>query len=236
MKPGQHQLMREVEDAHWWYQVLRGLVKDALQRHAQGGRCLLDAGCGTGGMLARLPSWEAHGCDLAAEGVELCRERGLRQVIVSSVHEMPYQDGFFDALLALDVLYHARVDPVRALVEMRRVLAPGGLLIVNVPAFECLRGAHDDAVEGARRYRLRSLMRLLTVQGFEVVEAHYWNAWLFLPLWLRRHTSRAEKGDLALPPAWLNRLLARIGRVDAALCRRWRMPFGSSAFVVARRQ
>lgn len=235
MKPGQHQLMREVEDAHWWYQVLRGLVVAALQRHAQSGRRLLDAGCGTGGMLAMLHAWETHGCDLAAEAVELCRERGLHQVLVSSVHEMPYEDGIFDTVLSLDVLYHARVDPVRALAEMRRVLAPGGLLIVNVPAFECLRGAHDHAVEGARRYRLRSLIRLLAAQGFDIIEAHYWNAWLFLPLWLRRHLSRAEAGDLALPPAWLNRVLASAGHADAALCRRLRIPFGSSAFLVARR-
>ena len=235
MKPGQHQLMREVEDAHWWYQVLRGLVMVALQRHAQSGRRLLDAGCGTGGMLVRLDDWERRGCDLSAEAGELCRERGMRQVIVSGVHEMPYADGLFDAVLSLDVLYHARVDPVRALVEMRRVLAPGGLLIVNVPSFECLRGAHDDAVEGARRYRLRSLIRLLAAQGFDIVEAHYWNAWLFLPLWLRRHLSHAETGDLALPPAWLNRILTWAGHVDAALCRRLRIPFGSSAFLVARR-
>jgi SAM-dependent methyltransferase len=228
--------MRGVEDAHWWYQVLHGLVADALRRHAQGGRHLLDAGCGTGGMLARLDAWETHGCDLSAEAVEFCRERGLRQVLVSSVHEMPYADGFIDVVLSLDVLYHARVDPVRALVEMRRVLAPHGLLVVNVPAFECLRGTHDDAVEGARRYRLRSLVRLLAAQGFDIVEAHYWNAWLFLPLWLRRLTSSAEAGDLSLPPAWLNQLLIRGGRIDAALCRRWRMPFGTSAFVVARRQ
>ena len=235
MKPGQHQLMREVEDAHWWYQVLRGLVVAALQRHVQSDRRLLDAGCGTGGMLARLHAWETHGCDLAAEAVELCRERGLHQVLVSSVHEMPYEDGIFDAVLSLDVLYHARVDPVRALAEMRRVLAPGGLLVVNMPAFECLRGAHDHAVEGARRYRLRSLIRLLAAQGFDIIEAHYWNSWLFLPLWLRRHLSRAEAGDLALPPAWLNRVLASAGHADAALCRRLRIPFGSSVFLVARR-
>lgn len=235
MKPGQHQIMRRVEDEHWWYQVLRGLVVDALQRHAQGGRRLLDAGCGTGGMLARLGDWETRGCDLSAEAVELCRERGLRQVIVSSVHEMPFEDGFFDAVLALDVLYHAQVDPARALDEMRRVLGPGGLLIVNVPAFECLRGAHDDAVEGARRYRLQALLRQLVAHGFDAVEAYYWNAWLFLPLWLRRLTSSAEAGDLSLPPAWLNRLLVRIGRVDAVLCRHWHIPFGTSAFVVARR-
>lgn len=236
MKPGQHQLMRRVEDAHWWYQVLRGLVKKALQRHAQVGRCLLDAGCGTGGMLAQLDEWHRHGCDLSAEAVELCRERSLRDVIVSTVHDMPYADGFFDAVLCLDVLYHARVDPSLGLREMHRVLAAGGLLIVNVPAFDCLRGAHDEAVEGLRRYRLRPLIHLLAAHGFDIVQAHYWNAWLFLPLWLRRRCSRATAGDLALPPAWLNRLLASIGRLDAMLCRRWRIPFGSSALVVARRQ
>lgn len=233
MKAGQYDLMRQVEDEHWWYRVLRGQVLQALQ-DLPAGAALLDAGCGTGGMLAKLTHHAAHGCDLAAEAVEQCRARGLERVVVSSVHAMPYADESFDAVLSLDVLYHAQVDEHLALSEMRRVLKRGGLLILNVPAFDCLRGAHDVAVDGLRRYRRGRLRRLLRTHGFEIVEAHYWNAWLFLPLLLRRWFSQDEAGDLALPPRWLNALLAAGGRLDAALCRHTRLPLGTSLRVVAR--
>jgi hypothetical protein len=114
------------------------------------------------------------------------------------------------------------------------VLKRGGVLILNVPAFDCLRGAHDAAVDGVRRYRLRGMKRLLRIHGFEIVEAHYWNAWLFLPLLLRRWCSQSAEGDLAMPPRWLNGLLTVGGKLDAALCRHTRMPFGTSLHVVAK--
>ncbi|MBK8038824.1 MAG: class I SAM-dependent methyltransferase [Verrucomicrobiaceae bacterium] len=234
MKAGQHELMRQVEDDHWWYRVLHEQVLRVLRSAVPPGQSLLDAGCGTGGMLCLLNEWQTHGCDIAAEAVEQCRARGLVRVVVSSVHAMPYADESFEAVLSLDVLYHARVDEHLALSELRRVLKRGGLLILNVPAFDCLRGAHDVAVDGVRRYRRDRLNRLLRSHGFEVVEAHYWNAWLFLPLLLRRWFSQCAEGDLALPPKWLNALLTAGGRLDAALCRHTRIPLGSSLMVVAR--
>ena len=81
MKAGQHQLMRQVEDEHWWYRVLRGQVVRALSRMVPEGWSLLDAGCGTGGMLSWLRGWEAHGCEIAAEAVEHCRARGLQPTL-----------------------------------------------------------------------------------------------------------------------------------------------------------
>lgn len=234
MKPGQHQIMRGVEDEHWWYRVLHQQVLGSLRRWLPSRGRVLDAGCGTGGMLSLLGEWETHGCDIAAEAVELCRARGLEQVVVSNVHEMPYADHRFDALLSLDVLYHAQVDEHRALLEMRRVLRPDGLLILNVPAFECLRGAHDAAVDGVRRYRLRSMTQLLRSHGYTVVEAHYLNAWLFLPLLLRRWFSQNTNGDLALPTRRLNAMLATLGHLDAILCRHTKFPMGTSLRVVAR--
>jgi hypothetical protein len=85
-----------------------------------------------------------------------------------------------------------------------------------------------------RRYRRGELNRLLRTHDFEIVEAHYWNVWLFLPLLLRRWISQSAEGDLAMPPRWLNALLAAGGKLDAALCRHTRLPLGTSLFVVAR--
>ena len=233
MKPGQLELLRAVEDVHWWHRTLQVQVLEALRHHVRPGATVLDAGCGTGGLLARLSEYSTCGCDASARAVELCSARGLARVTQARVESLPYADETMDAVLSLDVLYHAEVDDTVALREMSRVLRPGGILIVNTAAFECLRGAHDEAVCGARRYRKAALAAQVTAAGFEVQIASYWNAWLFPALWLRRRFFKAVHGDLKLPPRWLNSLLERVARLDAWICRCLRVPWGSSILLVA---
>ncbi len=249
MHAREYRLLRQVEDQHWWYAILHGQVLDALAQRVPEKPWVLDAGCGTGGMIQRLhnaqPEWRLEGVDADAAAAAYCLGRGLRNVTVTvgDVAALPYPDVSFDAVLSLDVLYHAGVDEERALQEMVRVLRPGGLLVLNLPAFECLRGSHDVAVCGARRYKACQVRSLLMRHSLEAEMMHYWNAWLFPPLLLRRrwtrllaaHEGGASRSDVALPPCWLNRLLTALGKVDASLCRRWRLPWGSSLFAVARK-
>ncbi|WP_395740816.1 class I SAM-dependent methyltransferase [Prosthecobacter sp.] len=238
--------MRSVEDRHWWYVVLRGLVEHALAGRLAPRSRLLDAGCGTGGTLEYLQTRNGElalaGIDLSEQAVNCCRQRGLSAVKVGAVEALPFEEGTFDAVLSLDVLYHTGVDEKQALAEMRRVLRPDGLLVMNLPAFEGLRGSHDVAVHGARRYAAGQVRSLLERSCFAVEKVHYWNAWLFLPLLLWRQMSRLAAGpargnvsDLKLTPAWMNSVLAGMGRMDAGLCQEFHIPFGSSVFAIARK-
>lgn len=241
MDEREHDLLRRVEDRHWWHRVLRHQALRAV-RTAPCGAHVLDVGCGTGGMLSCLSEFEAHGVDLSPHAVKLCHERGLQNVTQASAHELPFPDGRFDAVLSLDVLYHADVDESRALTEMRRVLKPGGMLALNLPAFECLRGAHDEAVRGVRRYKPCHVRSLLESHSLRVEMIHHWNAWLFLPLLTWRLWSRLAAGkkaaaghsDLRVSLGRLNPLLFFAGCFDAWLCRLLRVPFGTSIFATAR--
>lgn len=246
MHAPEYDTLRAVEDRHWWYAVLRSLVLCALAGRLPPRGHLLDAGCGTGGMLdflrGRIRHLDVEGIDVSAQAVGHCQRRGLSTIREGSVHELPFDDGDFDAVLSLDVLYHAEVDEERALAEMSRVLRPGGLLVLNLPAFECLRGSHDAAVCGVRRYMAYHVRSLLEHHSLRVEMIHYWNAWLFLPLLIWRRWSRLglkpemePASDVKLPPAWLNRSLKTAGRLDACLCRVLRLPFGSSVFAVAKK-
>lgn len=245
MHPAEYERMRAVEDRHWWYAVLRWQVLRVLTGRLGAGGRILDAGCGTGGMMERLRQarrgWEAHGIDQSPAAVACCRGRGLANVKEGDVGCLPYEDTVFDAVLCLDVLYHAGVQPDAALREMLRVLRPGGVLVVNLPAFEVLRGSHDVAVCGVRRYSACHVRKWEQTHTLALAMTHYWNAWLFLPLLIRRQWSRralasspvSPASDVALPPRWMNSLLTLLGKMDAWACRIFRLPFGTSLLAVA---
>lgn len=245
MNTAEYDLLRSVEDHHWWHRLLRAQVTRVIDEKLKGCGRLLDAGCGTGGMLRHLQKHasglEFKGLDHCPAAVRHCHERGVL-VLEGSLHDMPFEGGFFNMVLSLDVLYHQAVEEARALEEMNRVLREGGWLVLNLPAFDCLRGSHDAAVQGARRYRAGGVHAMLTRHGFEVVESHYWNAWPFLPMLLWRQISRRRRtlpqelrSDLAVQAGWLANLLYGIGMMDVQACRRLHLPFGSSILAVARK-
>jgi SAM-dependent methyltransferase len=247
--PHEYDTMRRLEGTYWWYQVLRTEVASDLSgRFGAGKRCrLLDAGCGTGGMLNVLreacPEAEMTGLDVSALAVKYCRERGFTDVTQGSVDGMPFSDATFDVALSLDVLYHKDVSEERAVSEIARVVKAGGCVILNLPAFDVLRGSHDVAVHGARRYTIERMRKLLETGGLKAETIFYWNAWLFVPLLAWRLLTRfgkpseeiGTKGDLSQVPSQLNALLTTLGRLDFAACRRLHPPFGTSVYTVARK-
>src|SRR5262249_40616432 len=77
-------------------------------------------------------------------------------VVRGDVGRLPFADAAFDAVLSLDVLYHiAAPGDLAALREIARVLKPGGHAVLNLPAYEFLRGRHDLAIHTRQRYTRR---------------------------------------------------------------------------------
>lgn len=249
MDEHEYALMRRVEDSHWWYAALRGSVAGevkALLSGRTGGR-ILDAGCGTGGMMEALrrenPAWKLCGLDSSPVAIGHTRERGFQDLALGSVDALPYAAASFDVVLSLDILYFEGVDEARAMGEFQRVLKPGGVLVLNLPAFDFLRGRHDVAVKGVRRYTPARVRELIARSGLEAPRVHCWNLWLFLPILCWRLLSRvpvaggtaAPRSDLSMPHAFPNSVLAAIARLDMALCRAISSPLGTSVQAVARK-
>jgi 2-polyprenyl-3-methyl-5-hydroxy-6-metoxy-1,4-benzoquinol methylase len=102
--------MRSVEDHHWWYAVLRQQVALALRSRLNRGARILDAGCGTGGMYAKLArEWDCYGLDASICAIQFCKERGWHKAQLGDIHALPYESRTFSAVLSLDVLYHSAV-------------------------------------------------------------------------------------------------------------------------------
>jgi SAM-dependent methyltransferase len=165
---------------------------------------------------------------------------------VNLLESWPHQ---YDVVLSMDVLYHRDVDPVEALRGMRRLLNPGGLLLVNVAAMPCLRRGHDERVMGARRFLPRDLRRLVQQSGVAVESIRYWNGWLTPLLWLQlqlemlRSPGRSEpaekkpnESEIRLPPPWLNRMLEALLQAEFLCSEVLPLPFGSSLFMKGRRE
>ncbi|MEY4483388.1 MAG: hypothetical protein RL693_840 [Verrucomicrobiota bacterium] len=248
MQDSEYDTMRQVEDTFWWYLALRKHVVSVLKNIAdvKDQAAILDAGCGTGGMLQHLreanPTWDLHGLDFSALALEHTKKRGFEHLILASVDVIPCPEACFDAVVSLDVLYHQAVDENKAMGEFFRILKPGGLLVLNLPAFDFLTGSHDVAVEGARRYTSSQMRKLLTDHGFVIEQLHYWNAWLFLPIMFWRLISRLfssghnPNSDLAHLPPIVNHALALLTKMDITLSRLLHLPFGTSVFAVARKK
>ena len=245
MKPEEHEIMRAVEDHYWWYQALRQHVVD-LVKSAGPNFSLLDAGCGSGGMLAalreRFPQAELSGIDAFERGIELTAERGLgTRLLTASVHELPFPGDSFDFVLSLDVWSHAGVDDALAAHETQRVLRPGGRLILNLAAFEFLKGAHDHATDVTRRYRRPEVRALLEGAGFTIEHLTYWNLTLTPPIALARRLSRRQIGreavrsDLHPLPPFLNTVLKALATLELRASRHLSLPFGTSVLAVARK-
>jgi len=242
VEPEFYERYAQLERTHWWFRGRRTIVLGLLADRLEGSPLdVLDFGCGTGGMLDGLGRFgHVVGVDADVRAVELSRSRGhdVRHIVGDA--SLPFDDGSFDAVTALDVLEHLRED-VAALRELRRVLRPSGVLLATVPAFQSLWGDQDVVSHHFRRYRAPQLASRLRDAGFEVERTTYFNTLLFPPiaairvgrrLWRR---PRAAQSDFELGSNRFDGVLARVFRCEAPILARRSLPFGVSALAIAHR-
>ncbi len=240
MRQDEYATMFRVEEAHWWYRALHRLIFQTLEAELPDWRekRILDAGCGTGAILQTLGNPEKNfGIDLAPEAIAFCRERGLENVRQADICDLPFANDSFDAVICSSVLYHEWVRDVPAAIgEMRRVLRPGGLLVINVPAFRVLHSAHDVAVMTARRFRKSELRDLLLDQNFFIRRLTYWTTLLFPLAVLARTFGGSKMGrDFESTRSWSQRFLETIMSFELKILPRISFPFGVALFAVARK-
>jgi SAM-dependent methyltransferase len=230
----------EVEERHWWHRGMRSLSAAMLGERLSGG-AVLDSGCGTGGFLAwamRAGEFErGSGIDVSPEAIELARRRVPdAELHVAPVAELPFADDSFDLVTLNDVLQHIPEDEVvRSLSEIRRVLLPGGALLVRTGGARRERRERPDW----RAYDRRSLAREVERGGLRPLRVTYVNLVPSLAAALRGRGPHAptheSHGIPSLPPRAVAAPAALLMSAEAALIRRTRaaLPYGHTLMALA---
>jgi len=118
------------------------------------------------GLRPRLPLEGTHFIDLSAAAVSALRSHGANAVL-GLVSSLPFGDGVFQLVCALDIVEHVEDDD-GALAELARVAAPGAALLLSVPLHPGHWTAFDDFVGHRRRYEPERLLEKLARHGFAV--------------------------------------------------------------------
>jgi SAM-dependent methyltransferase len=231
--------MREAEDHYWWFVSRRRLALSLLDRFAPDAQRVLDVGSGTGALLSELQRtrWAA-GLDFSPLAVEFCRKRQLQNLVVGNAEDVPFRIGSFDAVVSLDTLEHVP-DHESAARGIARALKPGGVLVLNVPAFRWLWGPHDVALMHQRRYTRAEVKALLEGAGLTVEKLSYSVFLLFPVVVLIRLLDKFKRGPakVSLPKVSgpSNRLLVKLQDMEARWVAAGSLPWGSSVVAVARK-
>ncbi len=241
MNPDEYRLMYSLEEEHWYFKGKRRIVSDFIGRHISYSTKphILDVGCGTGRMAEELSALgDLVALDPSSEATAYTRSRGFFSVAQGSADALPFENESFDLVTALDVIEHVRNDDM-ALSEMARVLRPGGIAMITVPAFMFLWSGHDEALHHFRRYRKPELAEKVANAGLLVRRCTYFNAIVFpvvAPMRIARRglgIDSQTSDTTQLPAKWLNQLLLEMILAEMKVLRSFDLPVGVSLLCLA---
>jgi SAM-dependent methyltransferase len=234
------------EQNDWWFEARRRIVLELIARHEKGPngqRDVLDAGCGTGITLRYIERFgQVFGVDNQMVALKFCRSRDAKWLTCAPIEELPFADSSFDIVTCLDVIEHIE-DDRRAVAEIVRVIRPGGLLVLTVPAFEVFWSDHDVINHHRRRYRRPQIVQLLG-SGMKIDLLSYYNTHLFplavfvrllkrieMKLW--PSATRKVTAENTYLPRSINGLFSRIFGSEIFWLKRGALPIGLSIICVA---
>ena len=241
MQIDEYRKLAETEDGMWYFHALNQRMLLPLQPWRGKPARVLDAGCGTGGLIRTLSSQEPHwtitGLDFSPIACSLARESTSAETVEGSITELPFPGESFDIVTCADVLSQVP-DGSTALREFARVLRPGGVAVINVAAYRWMWTYHDDTCETYHRYRKSELLRMVQACGLRPLQASYANMLVFPLIIARRKLlpPRAATSDVQQYPTVVNSFCGAMARLEHAWLRRGgSLPTGCSVFLAARK-
>ena len=234
--------MFDKEDDYWWFAARREMVLMLLKKYVKKGTRLLDAGCGTGILTKTIENaYKVTAIDVSKKALALARKRKPKAKLLWANLEkrLPFPKDSFTGITLLDVLEH--IDDRKSLPNLARVMKPEGVIIITVPAYPWLFSYWDILHQHKRRYTRTHLIQVLKQYGFTIEHSSYFNT-LFFPLilFVRIIKSSFDKShrdsDCFEMPKKTNNFLHAIFKKETFLATKFRIPFGLSLLVVARKK
>lgn len=242
MEISEYKNIYENESNHFIYltrhQLIITLFKKYVRKHRPN---ILDAGCGTGLLAKKMEKFGiVWGVDLSPEAIRFAKLRGVKTKRASITH-LPFKKNAFDVVTCVDVIYHKAIkDDSKALKEFFRVLKPGGLLIIRVPANKWLELIHDQHVHTRQRYNRSELKNKLLQTGFDIKKISFIDT-LLLPLAILQSVKEkiilSNKATSSIRPLSkpINILLTKILSFEVSLISKINLPFGIGLVAVCRK-
>lgn len=233
------------EATHFYYvgyhQIILFLLKRYINKSSKKLN-ILDAGCGTGLLTKKLTQFgSVWGVDMSEEAVKFAKKRRLN-VKKGSVTKIPFKDKTFDVVVSIDVLCHQSIQNDHlALMEFNRVLKPDGLLVLKLPAYNWLHGSHDLLVQTKKRYADKDFSKEVKKAKFKILYLTYLGSFL-LPIVIFKHLKEILTNSVSphssVENIWnpLNKLLIFLFKVERFLLQIYRIPFGISFLLFARKK
>ena len=239
-----HRLMADLEEKSFWFDHRASVLATVLDRHPAPG-CLFDVGGGNGYMVRETRGLGVDSIlvEPGEDGARTALARGLAPVVNATLASAGFRGETLAAVGLFDVLEHIE-DDGGFLRDVRALLRPGGRVYITVPAFTVLWSADDVRAGHFRRYRAKSMRRVLDEAGLELEFSSYFFLSLTLPIFLvrslpsrfgLRRAQGARRAEHARPRGIVGRLFDMALDLELRLLRRYRSPMGSSLFVVAKR-
>ncbi len=207
-------ILARAEYEHWWFQSRRAITGYVFWKKlpkTQEKLKILSVGCGTGAELEHIGQFgEVTGIDIDPEVVQFCRAKGLN-VVQMNLLDLSFAAETFDIVVAMDVLEHIKED-YKALEKLEHVLKKNGLLLITVPALQCLWSSFDEEGEfpHVRRYTKKSLLSLIGSQKLIPEKISYYNFFLFPLAYFTRKSDKSFASQMVGMPAWQNTILRLI--------------------------
>jgi SAM-dependent methyltransferase len=230
--------MSAQEQDHWWFVARRAIIDHLIHAHVPlpSDARILEAGCGTGGNLALLAQYGAlDAMEYDEDARALATAHGLCRVEAGALPDaIGFGETRYDMIALLDVLEHIDEDEV-ALRALGARLAPGGRLLLTVPAAPWLWSDHDVLHHHKRRYTHERMLDVVRAAGLKVEVSGYFNSLLFPLAVAQRVAHQLLRGDTPLdarPSPLVNAALQRVFAAERHLLGRIPFPMGLSLYAI----
>lgn len=240
MNPAAYLEMAETESRHWWFSGRRAILSKMIENlDLQQNSKILEVGCGTGGnlqMLAKFGKVSALEMDANARAIASTKTNNLHDIKAGYCpSEIPFHDQRFDLICMFDVLEHIDQD-TETLIAIKQLLAKNGRILITVPAYQWLWGAHDEFLHHKRRYSASELHQKIIAAGLQSLKISYFNTILFPLAAIVRIKDKllgnCAASGTAVPPVLINALFGALFGAERFLLERCNLPFGVSLLCV----